>query len=129
MITTPRQYAVFDNTGKIHTIFEGSEDTAAAYAESGHGVAPGTDGIAITVSGHYVDLSGLIPIVTSRPISPITRNGALLGNVPAGAVLHIDGQQYSLTSGDNTLEFSLSGTYALRVECWPYLDWIDEVTV
>ena len=65
---------------------------------------------------------------TPRPASPISRSGLTLRNVPTGATLTIDGTHYS-AQGTVSLNFPLPGTYALRVECFPYLDWTDEVTV
>lgn len=65
-----------------------------------------------------------------RQPSAITRTGLVLDNVPAGAVLHIDDQQYSLTAGGQiTLNFPVPGAYQLRVEAFPHLDWTDTVTV
>ena len=65
---------------------------------------------------------------TPRPASPISRSGLTLSNVPTGATLTIDGTHYS-AQGTVALNFPLPGTYALRVECFPYLDFVDEVTV
>lgn len=73
---------------------------------------------------HYI-LNGQI---AERPASPVTRYGRVLNNVPNGSIVWCDGQAYPAT-GNVTLEFPLPGTYALRVECFPYLDWTDEVTV
>lgn len=65
---------------------------------------------------------------TPRPASPITRSGLTLNNVPTGSTLFIDGTAYP-AQGTVDLSFPLPGTYALRVECFPYLDFVDEVTV
>ena len=65
---------------------------------------------------------------TPRPASPISRSGLTLSNVPTGATLTIDGSHYS-AQGTVSLNFPLPGTYVLRVECFPYLDFVDEVTV
>lgn len=64
----------------------------------------------------------------ARPASPITLNGMMLMNVPPGATVLLDGQEYS-AEGDVELEFPLPGTYRLRVECFPYLEWTAEVVV
>lgn len=65
---------------------------------------------------------------TERPASPVTLSDLTLQGVPAGSTLTINGESYD-AEGDVELEFPLSGTYQLRVECWPYKDWEGEVTV
>lgn len=77
---------------------------------------------------HYIDLVDPDnPTPTERPPSPVTRTGFNLHGVPAGATLIIDGKSYP-AEGEVELAFTLPGTYPLRVECFPYLDWTDEVT-
>lgn len=66
--------------------------------------------------------------VTERPASPITRSDLTLSDVPAGSTLYINGTAYP-AEGEVTLDFPLPGTYSLRVECFPYLDWTDEVII
>lgn len=66
---------------------------------------------------------------TERPTQSTQLTGLTLADVPANATLHIDGQSYPLTDTTVDLDFPLPGTYRLRVECWPYLDWTGEVTV
>lgn len=73
---------------------------------------------------HYV-LDGE---VTERPASSVTRAGLILSDVPTGSKLYINGESYE-AEGEVELEFPLPGTYQLRVECFPYLSWADEVTV
>lgn len=65
---------------------------------------------------------------TERPASPVTLDGLTIKNVPEGSAVWCDGQSYS-AEGDVELEFPLLGTYTLRVEAWPYKDWVGEVTV
>ena len=66
--------------------------------------------------------------VTQRPPSPITRSGETLLNVPPGATLRVDGVSYPI-QGNVALNFPLSGTYHVRVECFPYLDFVDTIGV
>lgn len=66
--------------------------------------------------------------VTERPASPVTRTDLTLLDVPEGSTLWINGESYG-AAGTVELEFPLPGTYSLRVECFPYLNWTDEVTV
>ena len=65
---------------------------------------------------------------TERPSSPITRTDLTLHDVPNGATLFINGESYP-AEGEVELEFPMAGSYQLRVECFPFLDWNDEVTV
>lgn len=73
---------------------------------------------------HYVHNGQL----TERPASPVTLSDLTLQSVPTGSTLTINGERYD-AEGDVELEFPLSGTYRLRVECWPYKDWEGEVVV
>ena len=66
---------------------------------------------------------------TERPPSPVTLTDLTLHNLPTGGVLFIDGTRYEITDETVELEFPLPGTFALRVECFPFLDWTDEVVV
>jgi hypothetical protein len=66
--------------------------------------------------------------VTERPASPVSRTDLTLLSVPTGSKLYINGESYD-AAGTVELEFPLSGTYSLRVECFPFLDWTDVVTV
>ncbi len=66
--------------------------------------------------------------VTKRPTSPVTRTDLTLHDVPNGATLWVAGASYS-AEGEVELAFPLPGTFSLRVECFPYLDWNDEVAV
>ena len=73
---------------------------------------------------HYI-LNGEI---TERPASPVTRTDLTLHDVPNGATLWINGVSYP-AEGEVELQFTLPGTYSLRVECFPFLDWTDEVAI
>lgn len=86
-------------------------------------VVPNTDFL-FSQYEHYV----LVGKVTERPASPVSRTGLTLHDVPEGGTLWINGESYTV-AGTVELEFALPGTYRLRVECFPYLDWNDEVTV
>ena len=66
--------------------------------------------------------------VTERPASPVSRTGLTLLDVPTGSTLRINGVSYP-AEGTVELDFTYPGTYALRVECFPFLDWTDEVVV
>lgn len=66
--------------------------------------------------------------VLLRPTMPITLAGLVLSDVPANSLIYIEGESYPC-SGNVTLSFEFSGTYLIRVECFPYLDFNLEVTV
>lgn len=66
---------------------------------------------------------------TERPASPVTLSDLTLQGVPAESTLMINGERYEGVEGDVELEFPLSGTYRLRVECFPYKDWEGEVVI
>ena len=66
--------------------------------------------------------------VTERPTSPVTRTDLTLLAVPEGSTLWINGESYE-AEGEVELEFPLPGTYRLRVECFPFLGWVDEGVV
>lgn len=57
-----------------------------------------------------------------RPASPVGMNGRFLTGVPAGAVVDIDGVEYVADGSDIECEFAFPGRYAIRVVCWPFLD-------
>ena len=65
---------------------------------------------------------------TERPASPVSRTDLTLHDVPVGSTLVINGDSYA-AKGTVELEFPMPDVYSLRVECFPYLDWVDEVTV
>jgi len=66
---------------------------------------------------------------TERPTQSTTLDGRSLTGLPVPALLHIDGETYTVDNGEAELEFPLPGTYRLRVEAWPFKDWEGEVTV
>jgi hypothetical protein len=107
-------------TGKIAATYSGTrlEDMDLVYVDC-EKVDGSHDGLL-----HYVPNGE----VTERPASPVTRTDLTLHDVPAGSKLHINGVSYD-AAGTVDLEFPLSGTYSLRVESFPYLDFVDEVTV
>ena len=94
------------------------------FAQLNHPVGGGYVEGEYSATTHYIHNGQPTP----RPASPVSRSGLTLNNVPAGSTLHIDGTPYA-AQGTVELSFPLPGTYALRVECFPYLDWTDEVTV
>lgn len=74
----------------------------------------------------YVDLTGE-PTVTARPDMPATIDGLTISGIPAGAVLTIEGVDYTVDDGEAELSFTLPGTYQVKLSLWPYLDKVFEV--
>jgi len=58
-----------------------------------------------------------------RPTLAVSLGTQVLRGVPIGAAVTIEGQTYTADGTDIELEFSLPGSYLIRVSCWPYLDW------
>ena len=109
------------NNGEIANAYEFPDGEDAVVRREGYGYI---EGYAYQTT-HYV-LDGE---VIQRPTSPVTLSDLTLLAVPAGSTLNINGESYENVEGDVELEFPLSGTYRLRVECFPFLDWVDEVVV
>lgn len=66
---------------------------------------------------------------TERPKQATTLTGLQLTYLPTPSTLRINSTAYPVTDSTVDLEFPLPGTYHLRVEAFPYLDWTAEVTV
>jgi hypothetical protein len=73
---------------------------------------------------HYV-VNGNVLI---RPTMPITVAGLVLSDIPANSTLWIDDDSYPC-NGNVTLSFEYPGTYSIRIECFPYSDFIKEIVV
>ncbi|MEC4750057.1 hypothetical protein [Methylomicrobium sp. Wu6] len=71
-------------------------------------------------------------IIDKTTITADCLDAATLTGVPDGAVFsasNVDtGESVSgPISGSDTFSTSIAGTYALRISCWPYLDWQETV--
>jgi hypothetical protein len=115
------------NSGEIKSQVLGLIEGAQRETLEGYGlstvIVPNTDFL-FSQYEHYV----LAGEVTERPTSPVSRTSLTLLDVPAGSKLTINGVSYD-AEGTVELEFPLPGTYSLRVECFPFLDWNDEVVI
>lgn len=115
----------FDQMGAITSIYEG------LCIDRMDALLPGYSRVAgvFEHTTHYIDLTDPDnPTPTERPASPVTRTDLTLLDVPTGSTLYINGVSYP-AEGTVELGFTYPGTYALRVECFPYLDWNDEVAI
>lgn len=123
-------YAVYDPaTGKIRRAGSCVESDLpvidAKAAESGHAAIERADPTHHDGNA-YVDLTGE-PTVTARPDMPATIDGLTISGIPAGAVLTIEGVDYTVDDGEAELSFTLPGTYQVKLSLWPYLDKVFEV--
>lgn len=58
-----------------------------------------------------------------RPAMPAALAGQTITQIPAGAVLTINGgKAYTVNDGTADLQFDQPGTYTVQLSCWPYLD-------
>ena len=111
-------------TGQIGGVHSGYQDAESVLSQI---FMTGMDAV---VEGEYDNRTNYIlnGRPTERPASPVTRTDLTLFDVPNGATLWINGVSYA-AEGEVELEFPLPGSYSLRVECFPYLDWTDEVAI
>lgn len=75
----------------------------------------------------YVDLSGPEPMIAERQEMPAALNGMTITGIPLGAILTIEGTEYTVNDGEAELTFGLPGTYLVKLSLWPYLDKTFEV--
>ncbi|MBA1193380.1 hypothetical protein G7007_10965 [Pseudomonas entomophila] len=65
-------------------------------------------------------------VLTARPASTAHLVGDLLKGVPAGAVVVIEGQEYTADGTDIVLEFEHPGIYLIKVDAFPQKTWEGE---
>lgn len=76
--------------------------------------------IAPVQSSEYYILNGALQL---RPKSTAKLEGNMLKGVPAGASVTIEGQVYEADGSDIELSFAHPGTYEIKVEAFPQVDW------
>lgn len=83
------------------------------------------------VSGHYSADTHYVSYesVLERPTQATALDGLTLSGLPAPCTLWIDHVSYPVTDSTVTLDLPIAGTYRLRVEAFPYIDWTGSVTV
>jgi hypothetical protein len=120
-------FATYDpSTRKILRVGQCQESDLAVQAGAGDEVIERTD--ASHDDGNaYVDLSGLDPVVTARPEMGANISGLTISDVPVGAVLTIEGVDYTVNDGEAELSFSAAGTYTVTLAHWPHYDQSFEV--
>jgi hypothetical protein len=109
------------NTGAISIAYSFPEGEDGPVRRQGYGYIEGL--------GHADKFYVLDGVLTERLTQSTTLDGRTLTGLPVPALLHIDGETYTVDDGEAELDFILPGTYRLRVEAWPFKDWEGEVTV
>lgn len=71
-----------------------------------------------SIDGKYV-VDGL---VTDRPDMATTLDGDVLRNVPLGAELYVNGEQYEIEDSEIELSGPPGATLNISLYLWPYLD-------
>ncbi|MFA5663445.1 hypothetical protein [Castellaniella sp.] len=67
---------------------------------------------------HYIDAG----VATERPVNPAQLDGLTLTDLPVPSMIHINGVAYECNDTSVELGFDQPGSYAVRVQAWPYLD-------
>jgi hypothetical protein len=120
-------YAVYDpSTGEILRVGNCTPDDLAVIdakvAESGHAAIERYDESHNDATAYVLD-----GVVTIRPAMGATIDGLTLSDIPIGAVLTIEGVEYTITDGEAELSFSAAGTYTVTLSHWPHYDQSFEV--
>lgn len=85
----------------------------------------------------YVDMGGLSPAIRPRPqqetqqdktsVVADVQDALVLSRLPVPCTVRIGGHEYEVDDGELEWSTLLPGTYPVRVEAFPYLDWESEV--
>lgn len=120
-------FATYDvATGKIRRVGQCHADDLELQERSGQAVVERSDPTHTDLNA-YVDLSGPDPVVTARPEMGATIDGLTISDIPVGAVLTIEGVDYTVSDGEAELSFSAAGTYTVTLKHWPHYDQSFEV--
>ena len=107
-------YACYDSVGRIT---ESGYNLAENISPQAGEALVYTEGVTADPSVSYIVDGSVAP----RPQLEIEASGNTLTGVPLGAVIIIEGQTYTATSATVELEFTLPGTYEVKIERWPYI--------
>ncbi|MFC4340924.1 hypothetical protein [Cupriavidus numazuensis] len=114
-------FSVADATGRvIRTGIVPFEEWIARQALAGETAVSGT----LDPATQYVADGA----AANRPTNPATISGHALASLPVPCTIHIDSDAYPCSEVTAELSFPYAGTFAVRVEAWPYLDAAFEVT-
>ncbi|NCC86126.1 MAG: hypothetical protein EOM03_18800 [Clostridia bacterium] len=87
-------------------------DTLRIYAENPRFIE--YDGV-VDYATHYVKDGRVV----ERPSMPLSVSGALISGIPAGSVLTLGEQTFTVDDGEAEIE-GYSGS--VKITCWPYID-------
>lgn len=102
------------DTGEIKRSFYTTDPESVAL-----NTQPGEQAIEVdpSITNPYV----LHGVLTERPENPAILNGTLIESIPVGATVSFGEQGYTVEDGTAELSFPFSGTYTVKVACFPYL--------
>ena len=126
------RWAVYNQQGRIDSIYSGPDFEAQLQARGGLQVLPIADDlndVTAYISDGAVQPKAAFPFVVST--GQITANGAdeaIISGIPNGTTVRWpDGQTDIVTDGEIRFSVDLLGTYTFRFTAVPYLD--KEITV
>ena len=126
------RWAVYNQQGRINSIYSGPNFEAQQQARGGLQVLPIADyldDVTAYISGGAVQPKAAFPFVVSA--GQITANGtdeAIISGIPSDVqVRWPDGQVDTVTDGEVGFKVDLPGNYTFRFTAVPYLD--KEVTI
>jgi len=107
-------YIYNEQTGEVLRSFSTSDSDAVAL-----NVQTGEQAIDVdeSIANPYV-LNGEL---LERPENPATLDGAVIENIPVGAVVSFRDQTAIVDDGVVEFEFPFPGTYPVTISCFPYL--------
>jgi len=126
------RWAVYNQQGRIDSVYSGPEFEAYLQARGGLEVVPiadGLDDVTAYISGGAVQPKQPMPLIATN--TPLLANGtdeAVISGIPEGVQVEWpDGQTDIVTGGEIRFSVDLAGTYTFRFTAVPYLD--QEVTI
>jgi hypothetical protein len=126
------RWAVYNQQGRIDSVYSGPEFEAYLQARGGLEVVPiadGLDDVTAYISGGDVQPKQPMPLIATN--TPLLANGtdeAVISGIPEGVQVEWpDGQTDIVTGGEIRFSVDLAGTYTFRFTAVPYLD--QEVTI
>lgn len=120
-----QRYAVFDDaTGMVLKTgkFSNPDDLPGMAGEGQTAEADPPEGVVDELWIRASDGS-----YSERVFMPATLDGMTITGIPEGAVLTIEGIDYTINDGEAELSFTLPGTYQVKLSLWPWLDTTFEV--
>jgi len=121
------RWAVYNQQGRIDSVYSGPEFEAYLQARGGLEVVPiadGLDDVTAYISGGAVQPKQPMPLIATN--TPLLANGtdeAVISGIPEGVQVEWpDGQTDIVTGGEIRFSVDLAGTYTFQFTAVPYLD-------